>query len=75
MSPASRLLIEMAQEVREAPGFAIHTTDHYLMWSDHLTPDQYRKAIRYLVATRVVTLVFGDVLVWTHSSAKPREVQ
>lgn len=74
-TPAERLLIEMALEVREAEGSALHTTDHYLMWSDHLSPDQYTKAVRYLVATRVVTLVFGDVLVWTHSSAKPREVQ
>jgi hypothetical protein len=75
VSPAAfRILIEMAQEVREARSIPI--LDLYLMWSDHLSEQQFRKALHYLVRSGVVIWTPGDILVWAPPTfARVKEIR
>lgn len=75
VSPAAfRILIEMAQEVRERKSIPI--LELFLMWEDHLDDRQFAKALRYLTRSGVVIWTPGDILVWSPPThARIREIR
>jgi hypothetical protein len=66
---AIRILVEMAEEVRSHAN-GLDTLELFLQWSDHLTPEQFRKALRYLLRSHLVVLLPGDTLIWASPRAK-----
>lgn len=67
---ASRLLTLMGEQVRGAG--RVGMLELFLMWSDHLTIEQFGKALGYLMVMGLVGLQRGDVLVWTGPTAPAR---